>query len=92
VHIIDYFPLARRIVARSNAIGVVAAPYATLPSFQARFAILDKAAGSAPVPDVLRHSQTPGAETRGASRRQCGEVTPGCGPAGRPGAAWRPST
>lgn len=48
VHIIDYFPLARRIVARSNAIGVVAAPYATLPSFQARFAILDKAAGLPP--------------------------------------------
>jgi DNA-binding transcriptional LysR family regulator len=48
VHIVDYFPLARRIVARSNAIGVVAAPYASQPSFQTRFVTLEQASALPP--------------------------------------------
>ena len=41
VHVIDYFPIVRRIVASSNAIGVVASSHATSPSFQRDFALLE---------------------------------------------------
>lgn len=41
VHTVDFFPLVRHIVARSDAIGVVAAPYVRTPSFQARFVALN---------------------------------------------------
>uniref|UniRef100_B0T3Q5 Transcriptional regulator, LysR family n=1 Tax=Caulobacter sp. (strain K31) TaxID=366602 RepID=B0T3Q5_CAUSK len=40
VHTVDFFPLVRHIVARSNAIGVVAAPYVRTAGFQARFVAL----------------------------------------------------
>lgn len=42
VHTVDYFPLVRQIVAHSDAIGVVAVPYAQTPAFQARFVALDQ--------------------------------------------------
>lgn len=38
MHIIDYFPIVKKIVSRTDAIGVVALPYAELDSFQQRFA------------------------------------------------------
>jgi len=41
VHVIDYFPIVRRIVARSNAIGVVALTSVGSPWFQRDFAILE---------------------------------------------------
>jgi DNA-binding transcriptional LysR family regulator len=41
VHVIDYFPVVRRIVATSNAIGVVAWTSATSSSFQRNFEVLD---------------------------------------------------
>jgi DNA-binding transcriptional LysR family regulator len=41
LHTIDYFPLVRRIVARSDAIGVVTAPYAASAGFQSKFATLE---------------------------------------------------
>jgi DNA-binding transcriptional LysR family regulator len=39
--VIDYFPIVRRIVASSNAIGVVASSHAASPSFQRDFALLE---------------------------------------------------
>ena len=41
VHTIDYFPTVRRIVATSDAIGVVTASYAQTNAFRARFATLE---------------------------------------------------
>jgi len=41
VHVIDYFPIVRRIVARSNAIGVVALTNVGSSWFQRDFAILE---------------------------------------------------
>jgi DNA-binding transcriptional LysR family regulator len=41
LHVIDYFPIVRRIVATSNAIGVVSLSHAASSSFQRDFAILD---------------------------------------------------
>jgi len=41
VHVIDYFPIVRRIVANSNAVGVVALSYAASWSFQRDFALLE---------------------------------------------------
>jgi DNA-binding transcriptional LysR family regulator len=41
LHVIDYFPLVQRIVANSNAIGVVAVSYAASPSFRQRFKTLE---------------------------------------------------
>jgi DNA-binding transcriptional LysR family regulator len=41
IHIVDYFPIAREIVANSNAIGVVAVQYAaSAPWFSEKFEIL----------------------------------------------------
>jgi len=40
VHIIDYFPVVKRIVASSDAIGVVAVAYAATPSFARHFVAL----------------------------------------------------
>jgi len=41
LHVIDYFPTVRRIVASSNAIGVVSLAHAASASFQRDFAVLD---------------------------------------------------
>lgn len=41
IHVVDYFPLVKRIVANSNAIGVVAIPYTRTAAFQKRFAALN---------------------------------------------------
>jgi DNA-binding transcriptional LysR family regulator len=41
LHVIDYFPIVRRIVANSDAIGVVAQTYIKSPSFQRQFRTLD---------------------------------------------------
>jgi len=41
LHVIDYFPIVRRIVASSNAIGVVSLSHAASLSFQRDFALLD---------------------------------------------------
>jgi DNA-binding transcriptional LysR family regulator len=41
LHVIDYFPIVRRIVASSNAIGVVSLAHAATASFQRDFAVLD---------------------------------------------------
>jgi DNA-binding transcriptional LysR family regulator len=41
VHVIDYFPIVRRIVASSNAVGVVALTTAATPSFQRNFTVLE---------------------------------------------------
>lgn len=41
VHVIDYFPLVKRVVANSNAIGVVARAYAGSARFLTRFAVID---------------------------------------------------
>jgi DNA-binding transcriptional LysR family regulator len=41
IHIVDYFPIVRRIVAESNAIGVVALQYAHSPSFDKAFSVLE---------------------------------------------------
>jgi len=41
LHIIDYFPIVRRIVASSNAIGVVSLSHAGSLSFQRDFAVLE---------------------------------------------------
>lgn len=41
VHTVDYFPAVKRIVERSDAIGITSAIYAQSRSFQERFAILE---------------------------------------------------
>jgi DNA-binding transcriptional LysR family regulator len=41
IHVVDCFPLVKRIVANSNAIGVVAVAYTQTATFQKRFAALD---------------------------------------------------
>jgi len=41
LHVIDYFPIVRRIVASSNAIGVVSLSHAASSSFQRDFALLE---------------------------------------------------
>jgi len=41
LHVIDYFPIVRRIVASSNAIGVVSLSHAATSSFQRDFAVLE---------------------------------------------------
>lgn len=41
LHVIDYFPIVRKIVENSDALGVVAHSHATLPAFRERFATLD---------------------------------------------------
>ncbi|WP_337187920.1 LysR family transcriptional regulator [Phenylobacterium sp.] len=41
VHVVDYFPIVHRIVAKSDAIGVVAIAHGHAPAFQERFATLD---------------------------------------------------
>jgi DNA-binding transcriptional LysR family regulator len=41
LHIIDYFPIVKRIVASSDAIGVVTRAHAAQPSFAEQFATLD---------------------------------------------------
>jgi len=41
LHVIDYFPIVRRIVASSNAIGVVSLTHAATSSFRREFALLD---------------------------------------------------
>lgn len=41
VHEVDYFPVVKRLVATSDAIGVIAAPYAELASFRKEFAVLE---------------------------------------------------
>jgi DNA-binding transcriptional LysR family regulator len=41
LHVIDYFPIVRRIVATSDAIGVVALSHASSRSFQRDFVLLD---------------------------------------------------
>ena len=50
VHVVDYFPLVRQIVAHSDAIGVVAAPYAQTAAFKARFVALDRVEALPPSP------------------------------------------
>ncbi len=41
IHVVDYFPLVKRIVANSDAIGVVAIQYTQTAAFQRRFAAVD---------------------------------------------------
>ena len=41
VHVIDYFPIVRRIVATTNAIGVVSLAHAASQTFQRQFEVLD---------------------------------------------------
>ena len=41
LHLVDFFPIVRRIVSRSDAIGVVSIQHAATPNFAARFTILD---------------------------------------------------
>lgn len=41
VHVIDYFPIVKRIVANSNAVGVAERTYAATERFQRQFATLD---------------------------------------------------
>jgi DNA-binding transcriptional LysR family regulator len=41
LHVIDYFPIVRRIVASSNAIGAVSLSHVGSPAFQRDFAVLD---------------------------------------------------
>lgn len=41
IHVVDYFPIVRRIVAKSDAIGVVAIAHGHSSQFQERFATLD---------------------------------------------------
>ena len=41
LHVIDYFPIVRRIVASSNAIGVVSLSHAASAAFQRDFALLE---------------------------------------------------
>lgn len=42
LHTVDFFPIVRRIVSTSDAIGVVAAPYAESRAFRASFETLDQ--------------------------------------------------
>lgn len=48
LHAVDYFPLVRMLVARSDAIGLVAASYAQSAEFNANFVIVDAAEPAAP--------------------------------------------
>ena len=48
LHVIDYFPIVRRIVASSNAIGVVSLSHAASRSFQRDFALLEHLVGFEP--------------------------------------------
>lgn len=50
VHTVDYFPLVRQIVAHSDAIGVVAAPYAQTSAFKSRFVALEQLEALPPSP------------------------------------------
>lgn len=47
VHVIDYFPIVKRIVATSNAIGVTTVAYSRSQSFQASYAVVP---GDSPFP------------------------------------------
>ena len=42
LHSVDFFPIVRRIVAKSDAIGVVSFPYAQTAAFRSRFEALDQ--------------------------------------------------
>ena len=42
VHVIDYFPAVKRLVATSDAIGVIATTYSNRGSFREHFAVLDQ--------------------------------------------------
>jgi len=42
IHILDYFPLVERVVATTNAIGVVAVSYARSASFRKQFTTIEK--------------------------------------------------
>ncbi|WP_416187315.1 LysR family transcriptional regulator [Hydrocarboniphaga sp.] len=50
VHVVDYFPLVRQIVASSDAIGIVSVPYAQTANFKARFVALDMIEALPPSP------------------------------------------
>ncbi len=41
LHAVDYFPIVRVLVSRSDAIGVVAASYAQSAAFKAQFVLID---------------------------------------------------
>lgn len=41
IHVIDQFPLAKRVVAATNAIGVVSSAYAQTSAFKTAYAVLD---------------------------------------------------
>ena len=40
VHIVDFFPIVKRIVASTDALGVIAVPYTTTESFKRRFSVV----------------------------------------------------
>ncbi len=40
IHIIDFFPIVKRIVASTDALGVIALPYTTTESFRRRFSVV----------------------------------------------------
>lgn len=42
IHIVDYFPIVKRLVANSNAFGVVERAHAATPRFQRQFTTLDR--------------------------------------------------
>ncbi len=66
VHVVDYFPIVRRIVSESDAIGIVAPSYSSSPSFKARYTTLDhlKLFPPAPLCCAWRARWEPKAATR----------------------------
>ena len=40
IHIVDFFPIAKRMVASSDAIGVIALPYTETDAFRRRFSVI----------------------------------------------------
>ena len=50
VHTIDYFPIAREIVRATDAVGVVATPFARTRSFRSEFVMIDSVQPFIPLP------------------------------------------
>jgi DNA-binding transcriptional LysR family regulator len=77
IHIVDYFPIVHRIVANSDAIGVVAIAHGLSPAFQDRFVTLDQIQlfPKAPLCCAIRLAWEPKPAVR-AFISACGEAMP----------------
>jgi DNA-binding transcriptional LysR family regulator len=88
IHVVDYFPVVKRIVANSNAVGVVAVQYTQTAAFKKRFAAVDvvNRLPLAPLCCAVRANWEPGPAVR-AFITACRVSFSPESPAGSPGLA-----